>query len=118
MKVRISLVDDNGKEFQGEIELKSVSTHQKSRIKSVSTTNSWYKKGSTIEKIWALNEGNFFDQPRTIKEILEKLTEKDYHFKASDLTLPIRSIVRNGKMKKTKDLPHGQKSKAWMYARV
>lgn len=118
MKVRISIVDDNGKEFNGEIELQSTSTtHQKHSTKTPSST-SWYQKGSTIEKVWSLNEVNFFDQPKTINEIIGKLTEKDYHFKASDLTLPLRNIVRNGKLRKTKDLPNGQKSKAWMYVKV
>ena len=117
MKVRISIVDDNGKEFNGEMDLKSASTDQKPTTK-ISSAYSWYQKGSTIEKIWSLNEESFFDQPKTIKEIVEKLTEKDFHFKASDLTLPLRNIVRNGKLKKTKDLPNGQKSKTWMYTKV
>lgn len=119
MKVRISITDNDGREFHGEMELKSVSTstHQKPEIKASSGT-SWYQKGSTIEKIWSLNEDNFLDQPKTIKEIVGKLTEKDYHFKASDLTLPLRNIVRNGKLKKTKDLPNGQKSNKWMYVKV
>jgi len=117
MKVRINLIDDDGREFQGEMDLKSASTHHKPAVKTSSVT-SWYQKGSTIEKIWSLNEDSFFDQPKTIKEIVGKLREKDYHFKASDLTLPLRNIVRNGKLRKTKDLPNGQKSKNWIYVKV
>lgn len=117
MKVRISIIDNDGQEFHGEMDLKSALTHQKRATKASSVT-SWYQKDSTIEKIWSLNEDSFFDQPKTIKEIVGKLIEKDYHFKASDLTLPLRNIVRNGKLKKTEDLPNGQKSKKWMYVKV
>lgn len=73
----------------------------------------WYRKGSTTEKILSL--GGFFNQPRTVKEILDKLKEKDYHFKASDITLPLRNIVRNGALKKTKTLSDGKKLKKWTY---
>lgn len=72
-----------------------------------------YRKGSTTEKILSL--GDFFNQPRTIKEILDKLKEKDYHFKASDITLPLRNIVRNGSLKKTKTLHDGTRLKKWAY---
>ncbi|MBU4300519.1 hypothetical protein L6303_05425 [archaeon] len=81
-------------------------------VKSEKLAN-WYRKGSTTEKILSL--GNFFNQPRTVKEMLDKLKEKDYHFKASDITLPLRNIVRNGSLKKTKTLNNGTKLKKWAY---
>jgi|SRR3989344_646073 len=74
-----------------------------------------YKKGGTTEKIISLNDENFFHQPRTINQIIDKLKEKDYHFKASDITLPLRNIVRNGVLRKTKLLDDGTKSKKWVY---
>ena len=86
------------------------STYKK--IKSKKLTNE-YRKGSTAEKILSL--GNFFNQPKTVKEILDKLKEKDYHFKASDITLPLRNIVRNDSLKKTKTLNDGTKLKKWVY---
>ncbi len=72
-----------------------------------------HRKGSTTEKILSL--GSFFNQSKTVKEILDKLKEKDYHFKASDITLPLRNIVRKGSLKKTKTLNDGTKLKKWAY---
>lgn len=73
----------------------------------------WYRKGSTTDKILSL--GSFFNQPKTVKDILDKLKEKDYHFKASDITMSLRYIVRNGSLRKTKTLSDGTKLKHWVY---
>jgi len=75
------------------------------------------KKGGTTDKILSLNNDGFFNQPKTINQILDKLKDKDYHFKASDITLPLRRIVRNGVLKRTKLLRDGTKSKNWVYLR-
>lgn len=115
VKIRISLVDDEGKEYHGEVDLKPRSTSHKPMTLPTTQGPSGYKKRSTVEKILSLAEEGFFKQPRGIKEIIGKLKEKDYHFKASDLTLPLRNIVRKGKLKKIKDAVNGQKSKVWKY---
>lgn len=116
MKVEISIIDDDGNSYEGEIQLKKNSkvigkqtgkTTQKGTIKS----------GSTIEKIIELIDENFFDTNKTITEIINELKTKDYHFKSPALTMPLRTLVRNGKLKKTKDLPNNKKSKYWTYVR-
>ena len=73
------------------------------------------KKGSTTDKINELILEGFFDKPKSITNIVEKLKTKDYHFKSPGLTLPIRVMVRKGLLKKTKDLEDGSKSKIWVY---
>ena len=88
------------------------STPKSKTVKS-DKSSEWYRKGSTTEKILSL--GNFFNQPKTVKDILDKLKEKDYHFKASDITLPLRNCVRKGTLKKTKTLSDGTKIKKWAY---
>ena len=88
------------------------STPKSKTVKS-DKSSEWYRKGSTTEKILSL--GNFFNQPKTVKDILDKLKEKDYHFKASDITLPLRNCVRKGALKKTKTLHDGTKIKRWAY---
>lgn len=85
----------------------------KSKLLKEEKITEWYRKGSTTEKIISL--GNFFNQPKTVKDILDKLKEKDYHFKASDITLPLRNCVRKGALKKTRTLNDGTKIKKWAY---
>jgi len=75
----------------------------------------WYQSGSTTEKIIILVNNAFFSKNRTINDIIEKLKSMDYHFKASELTMSMRSIVRRDILTKTKDLPDGKKSKLWTY---
>lgn len=76
---------------------------------------SWYQSGSTTGKIISLVNNGFFSKNRTINDIIEKLKSMDYHFKASELTMSMRAIVRHEILIKTKDLPDGKKSKLWTY---
>lgn len=77
----------------------------------------WYKKGSTIHKIIILLDDGFFDKPKTISEIVEELKSKDYHLKASDLTFPLRRIVRKNLLTRTKKNSDGSENKNWMYVK-
>ncbi|HEX7320329.1 MAG TPA: hypothetical protein VF399_08230 [bacterium] len=90
----------------------------KKAVKVISKTNTWYKHGSTIEKIKSLIDEGFFNAPQTISEIISELKTKDYHLKASDLTLPLRKIVRKGLLKKIKRNVNGSPSKKWLYIKV
>lgn len=74
-----------------------------------------YRKGSTIDKIIILVNEGFFNKPKTITEIIVELKSKDYHLKASDLTLPLRRIVRKNILERTKKYSDGSESKNWMY---
>lgn len=85
--------------------------------KITSKTKKWYKPGSTIEKIVILIEEGFFSKPKSLKDIISKLKTKDYHLEASDLTLPLRKIVRKGLFEKTKDMPDGTVSNKWLYVK-
>ena len=76
---------------------------------------SWYKPSSTIEKIICLINEGFFNKPKSIGDIVTELKNRDYHLKASDLTLPLRKIVRKGLLKRTKELSDGSKAKKWHY---
>lgn len=81
-------------------------------------TKNWYKSGSTIEKIVILIGEGFFNKPKSLKEIISKLETKDYHLKASDLTLPLRKVVRKGLLRKTKEMLGGIISKNWLYVKA
>lgn len=113
LRVKISITDENNQLYEGEIELRKSNFSTKKKSKSVDLT--WYKKGSTIEKIIYLIKEGFFDKNRTINDIVNQLKTKDFHLKQSDLTLPLRKIVRKELLKRTKDLPDGAKSKQWTY---
>jgi len=75
----------------------------------------WYKKNSTVHKILILVDEGFFDNFKTISEMITELKSKDYHLRASDLTLPLRRIVRKSILKKTKTKLDSSKSKNWLY---
>jgi hypothetical protein len=79
---------------------------------------SWYKPGSTIDKIVDLITNRFFDEPRTIGDIISELKTRDFHLKASDLTLPLRKIVRKDMLRKTKKYTNGSSSKKWLYTKA
>ena len=81
-------------------------------------TASWYKSGSTIAKVVNLISERFFNKPQTIGDIVSELKAKDFHLKASDLTLPLRKIVRKGLLRKTKKYADGTISKKWLYVKV
>ena len=77
----------------------------------------WYKPGSTIDKLIKLISEGFFDKPKNLTEIISELETKDYHLKASDLTLPLRRVVRKGLLRKTKKIANGIVSKRWLYVK-
>ncbi len=105
-------------------EIKKILENHEKRIsilegrKTAKTDNgvkTWYKKGSTIERIVLfINEG-FFSESRSMSNIISELKTKDYHLKSSDLTLPLRKIVRKGLLKRTKKTDDGSPSKNWLY---
>ncbi len=115
LKAKISITDENGQVYEGEIELTKAGDTKRTKIGLTYTGSTWYKKGSTIEKVIGLINEKFFDKNRILNDIVEQLKTKDFHLKPSDLTLPLRKIVRKGLLKRTKDLPDGTKSKQWTY---
>ena len=106
--------------------LKVLSNHEK-RIRAlegtkqpikISRAKTWYRPGSTAEKIVNLINEGFFKVPRSISEIIAKLKTRDFHLKAPDLTLPLRNVVRKGLLERTKKKADGSISKTWLYAKV
>lgn len=97
---------------------KRISTLENTRtVQVIPKSKNWYKPGSTVEKIVILIREDFFNQPRSLKEIISELEGKDYHLKDSDLTLPLRRVVRKGLLRKTKKMPDGTISKKWLYVK-
>lgn len=99
-------------------ELRLIALEGKKKTTIIRKEESWYKSGSTIEKVVNLISEKFFNEPRTIGDIVSELKIKDFHLKASDLTLPLRKIVRKELLKKTKKYADGSVSKKWLYVKV
>ena len=111
MKVKITIIDDDGEEHSGEIMLKNKqNTKKEIKLQSIP-----YRPGSTAEKIVLLISEGFFNKNRTISDIVEELKSHDFHYKSTDLTWPLRNLVRKNIFVKTKKLENGIISKNWTY---
>jgi len=117
MKVKISIVDDAGNFYEGEIQLYKNQTFVDQIISKPTQKKNLIREGSTSNKISELISEGFFDTNRTISDIVAELKTHDYHFKSTGLTLPLRTLVRNKMLKKTKELPDKTTSKHWTYVR-
>ena len=71
-----------------------------------------YKPGSTVAKLVDLLNAGGFDTHKTLNEVAMQFAAKDYHFKLSDLTLPVRKLVRHGLLRREKI------SGKWAYIKV
>jgi len=110
MKVKVIVTDDDGTNYEGEIILSKNTKNPEKK-----STQSSYRPGSTAEKIILLINEGFFNENHIISEIVEELKTHDFHFKSSDLTLPLRNLVRKNQLKKTKKLLDGSTAKQWTY---
>lgn len=117
MRVKISIVDDAGNFYDGEIQLKKNQISADQIIRKPTQKKSLIREGSTSDKISELISEGFFDANRTISDIVAELKTHDYHFKSTDLTLPLRTLVRSKMLKKTKELSDKTTSKLWTYVR-
>lgn len=118
MKIKVVVTDDNGKTYQGEIELSAEKQGKAQLNQNLQTRKkTWYKKGSTTEKIINLIEDGKFDEPMAIHDIIKALQTKDYHMKASDLTPGLRRLVRRNILKRSQ--PHvDPKPYKWRYTKI
>jgi len=117
MKVKISILDDLGNYYEGETQLKKSQIPTDQIISKPTQKKNLIREGSTSDKISELIVDGFFDTNRTISDIVKELKTHDYHFKSTDLTLPLRTLVRKKLLKKTKDLPDKTVSKNWTYVK-
>ena len=124
MRVQIVVQDEKGNFFEGEATLTKRGNKdtgvepvvQSRHIENNVAIKAWFKKNSTVSKILELVNEGFFDNKRAIGDIIVQLQNKDYHYSSSDLTLPLRKIVRHGTLTKIKNKDEVKKGKGtWMY---
>ncbi len=114
MKIKITVTSDNGEVYIGETELRK-SKKGNVMMPKESSKSTGPKSGSIAGNLNQLIEDGYFDQNRTIRDMIDELKSKDVHYEPSDLTRPLRTLVRGRHLKKTKNLPDGTKSKKWTY---
>ena len=116
MKIKISIIDNAGKIYEGKIDL-SEGKNKNVKIKSKSTKPP-YKQGSVSDRLVKLIDNGFFDDNKTVNDMIEELKSQDYHYKRSELDTPLRRIVRKGLLKRTKTLQDGTTSKKLTFVKV
>jgi hypothetical protein len=107
--------EDNFKKILEDHERRITALESKEISQEETQKLDWYRPGSTTDKVVMLVHSGFFKTAQSLSDILNELQRRDYHLQASDLTLPIRRIVRKGLLKKTKELPDGSRIKKWHY---
>ena len=70
-----------------------------------------HAKSSIFGRLIALKSERFFDDLRTLREIVKKLAEQSYHYPPQSLTEPLQRAVRTGELGRVK------KEGLWAYCK-
>lgn len=105
MKVKITLIDDDGKILEGETTLQLIGKGKavvKPIVKVDSKTRK--KKKETIENriFFLLNEG-LFKEPKTAKEVKDELGIRGFHYNTDSISMRLLLMVRTGKLRRIKE---------------
>jgi len=73
------------------------------------------KKKSILDHLISLKSEGFLDQPKTTKEIIEKLAQEGYHYPSESLTEPLQRAVRQGILGRIKKKVEGKT--IWAYCK-
>jgi len=68
-------------------------------------------KTSILDLLMQLKSDGFFDEPKSLKQIVDKLAENRYHYAQESLTAPLQRAVRKGLLGRIK------KDDKWAYAK-
>ncbi|MEX0763738.1 MAG: hypothetical protein WEC35_05540 [Nitrosopumilaceae archaeon] len=80
--------------------------------KPIGKINKQLGKRKTIsDLLMELKQSSFFNQPRFVSDIVEKLAENGYHYSGESLTYALLEAVR------TKSLGRIKKEKKWAYVK-
>jgi len=105
LKVKFTLIDDNSKEFSGEIELKPTKTSSKKPTTKKEKSYSGLKGG--VE--FLINDG-FFQNLRSTKETHIELKKENYFHSKESVDKRLRFLVTK------KTLTRIKEDKIWKYA--
>jgi len=69
-----------------------------------------------MAKVQELIGEDWFASPRTIAELLQELAARGTHYKSTNLTLQMQTLVKDKKLRRQKKLPEGGKREVWHYS--
>src|SRR6266566_2602195 len=108
MKVRIELVDDQGKKYSGEVELSEAKHVGKPRAVGPPTQ----KEHPTLpERILGLREGGFFSKPKVSPEVFEEIKKK-YYCQPDRVTMALIRLQKSQRLRKATKVHDGKKMNA------
>ena len=88
----IKLLENQGKKLDKIIKLLSSPQGRKEFAKR--TDSEPTSKTSVFGLIEQLKQDNFFDKPKSLKEIQKELQKLNYHYATTSLTNPLQRLVR------------------------
>ena len=88
----IKLLGGQNKKLDKLIKLLSSAEKEKKVTKKVISKTS--SKKSVANLIEGLKQDNFFDKPKSLKEIQKELQKLNYHYAVTSLTNPLQRLVR------------------------
>lgn len=74
---------------------------QETRNISLKTRQTISKKGPKFQLLTLMNDG-FFKSPRSMPHIITELDKRNHHYKQTDLTRPLQSLVHNRILRRDK----------------
>jgi len=81
------------------------------KLPNQKTSNEKIGKKSIIDLLLQLKSEEFFDEPKSLKQIVGKLGEISYHYAPGSLTAPLQRAVRKGILGRIK------KEEKWAYVK-
>lgn len=106
MKAKIQITDDTGEIFEGETNLIKVATNKN---KNTAIKIRPHKESSITDYLLSLKSEGFFRTPRSLKDIINKLADKNRHYMPQSLTYSLLDAVKKGRLGRIK------KNKKWAY---
>jgi hypothetical protein len=95
----------------------AISSHGYQRAPSsarAATGTAGSKASGTTSRIMNMIDEGFFAQPRSLKEIRERLAEDGFHYRLEDLGTPLMRFVQRKRLRRSQFTVRGKK--VWMYS--
>jgi len=104
MKVKITLIDNDGKILEGETTLQLIGK-EKAVGKPIKVDAKARKSGKETlgDRISSLIDEEFFGEPKTAKEVKDELGVRGYHYNTDHVRTILLGMVRRGQLRRVKE---------------
>ena len=75
------------------------------------------KRAGPVDWVLELNDEGFFDEGRTMRDILSKLAERGHHLRDTDLTRQLQGLVARRILRRHKKRRNEGEAEVWHYVR-